>query len=123
MGEQVHPGQAKVFAQRLHVLDEAVTAVGGGVLGRRGPAGAALVQHDQLPVPRKAAEFAEVHRVPHRTARQADQRGSRSEHVVREVGSIVCGEDWHGGDRIMRGFKGSKQPAIPARPEGWAYDA
>jgi transposase len=37
VSEQVHPGQAKVFAQRLHVLDETVTAVGGGVLGRRGP--------------------------------------------------------------------------------------
>lgn len=48
--EQVHPVEAKMLAQGLDVVDEAVTAAGGDVLWCRGPAGVPEVQHDRLPM-------------------------------------------------------------------------
>ncbi|MEY2225800.1 hypothetical protein [Streptomyces sp. BF23-19] len=49
-----------MLTQGLDVLDEAVAAVGGGVLGDRGPAGAAQVQDDQPAVRGQTAEVTEV---------------------------------------------------------------
>ena len=58
--ERVQPVKIKVLAQGLDIIDKPVAAVGGGVLRYRGPAGAPMVHHDQLPMRRQAAEFTEV---------------------------------------------------------------
>lgn len=100
VGEQVQLVEIKVLTDSLDIIDESVTAVGGGILRYRGPAGAPLVHHDQLPMRRQAAEFTEVSTVLHRAARQADHRDALSEHVVSEVGSITRGVDRHGQDHV-----------------------
>ena len=97
VAEQVHPGKPEVFAQRLDVVDQAIAAVGGGVFGNRGPAGAAQVQDDQPAVRGQAAEVAEVAGV-RGTSREADDRVAVSDHAVGEPGSVRCGEGRHDGN-------------------------
>lgn len=94
VAEQVHPGKPEVYAQRLDVIDQVIAAVGRGVLGNRGPAGAAQVQDDKPTVRGQAAEVAEVDGV-RGTPREADDRVAVSDHAVGEPGSVRCGEGRH----------------------------
>ena len=50
VGEQLHPVQTEVLAQRLHVADLTIATIGGRVGRMPGLAGAAQVEQDQLPV-------------------------------------------------------------------------
>ncbi len=94
VGEQVHSREPQVFAQGLDVVDQAVAAVGRGVRGYRGPAGAAQVQDDQLAVRRQSAEVAEVAGVG-RTAGDAYDWVAVSEDTVAEQGAVRCVEGGH----------------------------
>jgi hypothetical protein len=100
MREQLHPVQTEVLAQRLHIADLTITAIGGGVGRMPGLAGAAQVQQDQLPVRGKTTEVAEVGAGSHRPARQADQRSggirTGADDVIGDFGPIRCGKGRHG---------------------------
>lgn len=95
MRQYVDPIEAQVFAQRLHVVDEAVATVRRGVLGHTGVAGAAEVQQNQLPPGGEPSEVAEVRTRPHRPAGQTDQRLPLPHQVMGERGRVVRGEDRH----------------------------
>lgn len=103
-------------AQGLDVLDEAVAAVGGGVVGDRGPSGAAKVQDDQPAVRGQAAEVTEVAGV-RGTSGDADDRVAIavdtaiaiaiavtiavSVDAVGESGPVRCEEGGHGRDHVI----------------------
>ncbi len=99
VGEQVDPGEAEMVAQGLDVVDETVTAVGGGVLGDRRAAGAPEVEYGQAAVRGQAAEVAEVGGV-RGASRDADDRVAASVHAVGEPGSVGCGEGGHDADPL-----------------------
>ncbi len=93
--QYVDPVEAEMLAQGLHVVDEAVAAVGRGVLGHGGVPGAAQVQQDEPPTGREPAEVAQIRARPHGPAGKADERLPLPHQAVGERGRVVRGEDRH----------------------------
>jgi hypothetical protein len=89
VGEDIDAVESEVYAQGFDVVDLPVAAVGGGVDGRGGRAGAPGVEHDQPPVPGQPAEVPQVGGGAHGPARQADQRIALPLGAVGQFGPVV----------------------------------
>lgn len=116
--EDVHPVEAEVLAERLHVGDLSVHAVGRRIGGYGGIPRTPQIEHDQPAPARQTAEIAGVGGGSHRASGQDEQRLTLALEVVGEFGSVVSGEGGHGAV-LMTGRRNRQSvyagPSVPLR--------